>query len=342
MSQQATAEYRQLGKSGLRVSVPVVGGMSFGSSTWLPWVLDEEKAIPLLKAAWDAGVNTIDTADVYSNGESERIVAKFMKQHDIPRQNMVILTKVKFPVAPDAGTFTFMMPHLPNTRDYVNACGLSRGAIFSSVEASLTRLNTTYIDLLQIHDFDDSVPIEETMKALHDLVVSGKVRYIGACRLRAWQFAEMNHVAEVRGWTTFTSVQIEHSLLYRSEEQEMLAYCKYKGIGVLGFSPLMDGHLARPLGTESVRVNSIKGTPFEKVRRPSDEVIIKRVQEIAQKRSWEMSQVALAWSLTKVSSPIVGINKPERLAHSLVTGKTLTDDEVKYLEEPYQFQPIRG
>jgi len=341
MSQTQTTEYRQLGKSGLRVSVPIVGGMSFGSSSWLPWVINEDKAIPVLKAAWDLGINTVDTADVYSNGESERIIAKFMKQYKIPRQNMVIMTKINFPVAPDAGTFTFMMPHLPGTRDYVNACGLSRTAIFTSVDASLARLNTTYIDVLQIHDFDASTPIEETMKALHDLVVSGKVRYIGACRMPAWQFMEMNHVAELHGWTQFVSAQVEHSLLYRPEEQDMLAYCNYKGIGVLAFSPLLDGHLARPLGTETTRANSIKGTPFEKARLPSDELIIKRVQEIAQKHSWEMSQVALAWSLTKVTSPIVGASKPERLSQSLVTGKTLTADEIKYLEEPYEFHARR-
>ncbi|KAK7055268.1 Aldo/keto reductase [Favolaschia claudopus] len=336
-----SVEYRQLGKSGLRVSVPIVGGMSFGSSSWLPWVIDADKAVPLLKAAWDLGINTIDTADVYSNGESERIIAQFIKEHNIPRKSMVIMTKVNFPVAPEPNTFTFMMPHLPGTRDYVNTCGLSRAAIFASVDASLARLNTTYIDVLQVHDFDASTPIEETMKALNDLVVSGKVRYIGACRMKAWQFMEMNHVAEIHGWTQFTSAQIEHSLLYRPEEQDMIEYCNYKGIGVISFSALMDGHLARPIGTETTRVNAIKGSPFEKARRPSDEVIIKRVQEIAGKRGWEMAQVALAWSLTKVSSPILGANKPERLSQAVVTGKTLTAEEIQYLEEPYESRPRR-
>ncbi|KAJ7076129.1 Aldo/keto reductase [Mycena crocata] len=328
-----TAEYRQVGKSGLRVSVPILGGMTIGSTEWIPWLLKEDKAIPLLKAAWDLGINTVDTANVYSNGESEKIIAKFMKQYEIPRQNMVIMTKIRFLVGPDPGTFMFLHPHLADTKDYVNLGGLSRTAIISSVEASLARLNTTYIDLLQLHDFDEATPIEETMKALHDLVVAGKIRYLGACRMKAWQFAEMNHVAEINGWTTFISVQIEHSLLYRSEEREMMAYCKYKGIGVLAFSPLLDGHLARPVGTATPRVSNITGTPFEKSRRPSDELIIKRVQEIAQKRSWEMSQVALAWSLTKVSSPIVGANTPERLSHSIVKDKRLTDEEVQYLEE---------
>lgn len=335
------AEYRQLGKSGLRVSVPIFGGMSLGSSSWIPWALGGEEAETLLKSAWDLGINTIDTADVYSNGESERIVAGFMEKNQIPRKNMVIMTKIKFLVAPDPGTFTFGAG-LDNKRDFVNTSGLSRVAIMNSVEASLGRLKTNYIDVLQVHEFDDFTPIEETMKALHDLVVCGKVRYLGACRMKTWQFAEMNHVAEIHGWTPFVCIQLEHSLLYRAEEQEMLAYCKYKGIGVISFSPLLDGHLARPLGTETPRTRAIKGTPFEKARRASDNLIIKRVEEIAHKRSWEMSQVALAWSLTKVTSPIVGANKPDRLPKSVVTGKTLTDAEIRYLEELYEAQPLRS
>ncbi|KAL5536462.1 hypothetical protein ACEPAF_284 [Sanghuangporus sanghuang] len=338
MSTQIKVGYHQLGRSGLRVSVPILGGMSFGSPKWAPWVLPEEKALPILKAAWDMGINTIDTANLYSNGESERIIATFMKQNNIPRKNMVIMTKINYLVAPDPGTFTLFFPDLANTREYVNQGGLSRVAIINQVEASLDRLNTTYIDLLQIHDFDSNTPIEETMKALHDLVVSGKVRYLGASRLSAWQLAEMNHVAESNGWTPFICTQVEHSLLYRSEEIDMFAYCQLKGIGIISFSPLMDGHLARPLGTETPRTQSIKGSPFEKKRRPSDEEIIKRVEELAGKHSWKMSQVALLWSLSKVSSPIVGANSPTRLAECVVTGKNLTADEIKYLEEPYEAQ----
>ncbi|KZT09739.1 Aldo/keto reductase [Laetiporus sulphureus 93-53] len=334
-------EYRQLGRSGLRVSVPILGGMAFGSSQWLPWVIDEDKGLPLLKAAWDCGINTIDTANVYSNGESEKMIAKFIQQNNIPRENMVILTKIKFLVGSEASMFTFAMPHLPNTRDYVNLGGLSRTAIMNQVDASLQRLNTSYIDLLQIHDFDPEIPLEETMKALHDLVVSGKVRYIGACRLRLWQFAEMNSVAERNGWTTFSSMQVEHSLLYRPEELEVIQYCKLKGIGVIGFSPLMDGHLARPIGTETTRTKMINGTPYEKKRRPCDLEIIKRVQELAAKHSWTMSQVALAWSVTKISSPIVGANTGERVEQCIITGKTLTSEELKYLEESYEYQPYR-
>ena len=255
---------------------------------------------------------------------------------------MVILTKINFLVAPDPGTFTLFYPDLANTREYVNQGGLSRAAIFNQVEASLNRLNTMYIDLLQIHDFDPNTPMEETMKALHDLVVAGKVRYLGASRLHAWQLAEMNHIAESKGWTPFISVQVEHSLLYRTEvrgpsfpkeahvtdlsqEIDMFAYCQLKGIGIISFSPLMDGYLARPLGTETPRTQSIKGSSFEKKRRASDEEIIKRVEELADKHSWKMSQVALLWSLTKVSSPIVGANSVRSLnvptfslTHSLI------------------------
>ena len=218
-------------------------------------------------------------------------------------------------------------PSLPHTREYVNQGGLSRAAIFNQVDASLRRLKTSYIDVLQIHAFDASTPLEETMRALHELVVAGKVRYIGASGLRVWQLAEMNYTAERNGWTQFISMQVEHSLLYRTEvplswhnpcihsekvcfiqEQEMIAYCKYKGIGVISYSPLMDGHLARPLGTATPRADNIAGSMFEKKRRESDKEIIKRVEEIAGKHSVKMCQVALEWSAGKISSPIVGAN----------------------------------
>ena len=210
-------EYRRLGKSGLRVSVPIVGAMSFGSSEWAPWVINEDKALPLLKAAWDRGVTTIDTANVYSNGESERVIGKFLKQYNIPRHRVLILTKCYTLTHDEPGVMVFLHPELKDSREYVNQSGLSRAAIFNQVEASLARLQTPYIDLLQIHRFDPDTPVAETMKALHDLVQSGKVRYIGASSMRCWQFAEMNAVAERNGWTKFVSMQSEYSLLYREE-----------------------------------------------------------------------------------------------------------------------------
>ncbi|OBZ74334.1 hypothetical protein A0H81_05761 [Grifola frondosa] len=270
------AEYRQLGKSGLRVSVPILGGMSFGNSKWLDWVLEEDKALPILKAAWDAGVNTIDTANMYSNGESERIIGKFVKQYNIPRRNLVILTKGRFLVAEDDPSLvtSYFRPELAGTRDYVNQGGLSRTAIFNQVDASLARLEMDYIDLFQVHAFDPDTPFEETMKALHDLVVAGKVRYIGASNLRAWQFIEMNNVAARNGWTQFISMQVEHSLLYRPEELEMFAYCDFKGIGILAYSPLMNGHLARPLGANTTRVKFEGSTVFNKRIRTCTRVVL--------------------------------------------------------------------
>ncbi|KAI0746368.1 NADP-dependent oxidoreductase domain-containing protein [Daedaleopsis nitida] len=341
MSQQPLAEYRQLGRSGLRVSVPIFGGMTVGNTQWSPWVLSVQQALPLLKAAWDLGINTVDTANTYSNGDSEKVLGTFMQQYNIPREKIVIMTKVFFLVSEDPSELTMLNPGLNNTRDHVNQGGASRAALFNQVDASLQRLQTSYIDLLQLHTFDPTTPIEETMKALHDLVQIGKVRYIGACNMRTWQFAEMNRIAEVNGWTQFVSMQTEYSLLYRPDEREMLDYCKYKGIGVVAYSPLMDGHLARPVGTETSRTKSIAGTPFEKPRRDSDKKIIQRVEELAKKKNWKMSQVALAWVASKVTSPIVGANTAARIQESIVTGKTLEAEDVKYLEELYEMQGHR-
>ena len=218
-STRVPVEYRRLGNSGLRVSVPILGAMSYGSSKWAPWVLDQDKSIELLKAAWNYGITTIDTANLYSNGESERVIGRFLKEYDIPRHRVVILTKCFWVTHEDVSfvPYPFGKEDVTNARDYVNNAGLSRTAIFNQVEASLKRLDTSYIDLLQIHRFDPNTPIEETMRALHDLVTSGKVRYIGASSMRAWQFAEMNAVAERNGWTKFVSMQSEYSLLYRED-----------------------------------------------------------------------------------------------------------------------------
>ncbi|KAG1772913.1 NADP-dependent oxidoreductase domain-containing protein [Suillus placidus] len=330
-------QYRSLGKSGLKVSVPILGAMSFGSPKWASWVIEEEPSIEIMKAAWDLGVNTIDTANIYSNGESERIVAKFIKKYNIPRSQIIIATKCYGLVANDPSIPSFFMPHLNKLPEYVNQSGLSRAAIFNAVDASLARLETPYIDLLQIHRFDASVTPEETMKALHDLVQSGKVRYIGASSMRCWQFAMLNDVAARNGWTMFVSMQDEYSLLYREEEREMLAYCKYNGIGVIPWAPLASGFLARPVGTETTRDNSTKGTVLEKEVTSADATIINRVEELAKKKNIKMNQVALAWVASKVSSPIVGISSIQRLQESIIDGIELTPEEIKYLEEPCVF-----
>ncbi|KAG0697430.1 NADP-dependent oxidoreductase domain-containing protein [Suillus ampliporus] len=338
----STVQYRTLGKAGLKVSVPILGAMSFGTSKWAPWVIDEEPSIEIMKAAWDLGINTIDTANIYSNGESERIIAKFIKQYNIPRSQIVIATKCSGLVANDPSMQAFFVPGFNQRPEYVNQSGLSRAAIFNAVDASLARLETPYIDLLQIHRFDSSVTPEETMKALHDLVQSGKVRYIGASSMRCWQFAMLNEVAAQNGWTKFVSMQDEYSLLYREEEREMLAYCKYNGIGVIPWAPLASGILARPAGTETTRLNSTKGTAFEKKLTDGDTTIINRVEELSKKKNCKMSQIALAWVASKVSSPIVGISSLQRLEESIIKGIELTPEEIAYLEEPYEPKVVRG
>ncbi|KAJ3825476.1 Aldo/keto reductase [Lentinula raphanica] len=338
-------EYRLLGTSGLRVSVPILGTMGMGDQEWNNWVLPEDKSIALLKKAWDAGITTLDTANMYSNGVSETIIDKFLKQYEIPRENMIITTKLRFLVdheqMSNITAKPSMRPGMANLRDYVNQGGLSRAAIFNQAQASLKRLQTDYIDILMIHMTDLATPFEETMCALNDLVRSGKVRYLGASNVRAWHFIEMNTIAERNGWTKFSCIQVEHSLLYRAEELELIAYCHCKGIGVTAYAPLMDGHLARPIGTETTRSKKYASIKGEKPRRESDLKIIQRVQELAEKKNWKMSQVALAWLLSKNSIPIVGANSAERLHESIIAGKTLTDEEIKYLEELYEYRPVR-
>jgi aryl-alcohol dehydrogenase-like predicted oxidoreductase len=213
------ATYRRLGNSGLRVSNPILGAMSIGDSRWMPWVINEDEALPLLKAAYDRGINTWDTANVYSNGVSEEIIAKAIEKYSIPRHKLIILTKCCGTVREGNDPETLALKDIEKTVDYVNQRGLSRQGIFNAVDASLKRLNTDYIDLLQIHRYDVTVPVEETMKALHDLVESGKVRYIGASSMWAVQFAAMQWCAEKHGWTKFVSMQGWYNLLYREEER---------------------------------------------------------------------------------------------------------------------------
>jgi len=337
-----SVEYRRLGKSGLQVSVPILGAMSFGSSKWGAWVLDEKPSLEIMKAAWDLGINTIDTANIYSNGESERLVAKFVKKYQIPRHEIIIASKCYGLVAKDVGDRTAFNPDLAKLTQYINQRGLSRAAIFNAVEASLARLETPYIDLFQIHRYDSEVPAEETMKALHDLVQSGKVRYIGASSMRCWQFAHLNEVASKNGWTKFVSMQDEYSLLYREEEREMLAYCKFNGIGVIPWAPIARGDLARPVGTETLRVKEARGTMFERKFSEADKLIVSRVEELAKKKGITMAQIAIAWVGQKVVSPIVGVNSVERLKESIVTNIVLTPEDVAYLEEPYEPKVVRG
>ncbi|KAF7305477.1 Aldo-ket-red domain-containing protein [Mycena chlorophos] len=337
------ATYTRLGNTGLRVSVPIVGCMSFGLSKQRAWVLDEEEAIEVLKAAWDRGLTTFDTANIYSNGESERILGKFIKKYNIPRSKILVFSKCHHLVVEhDPLLNGWQHPELRTMRDYINQDGLSRAAIFNAVDASLERLDTPYLDLLQIHRFDPNTPIEETMRALHDLVLSGKVRYIGASSMRAWRFQEMNNVAEKNGWTRFVSMQNEFSLLQREEEREMIPYCKAKGIGLIPYSTLAAGSLSRPIGQSSVRSDVAKGTVFEAKFTDADKAIIARVEELAKKKGCSMSQIALAWALRTVDSPIVGLSSVQRVEESVQKAIELTDEEAKYLTEPYVPKPDRG
>jgi len=337
---ESKAEYRRLGKSGLKVSVPILGAMSIGSSKWQPWVIEEEESLPLLKAAYDRGLTTWDTANVYSNGVSEEIIGKAIKKYDLPRHKLVILTKCYGYTGEDPGLRTIQYgKELPQLRDYTNQGGLSRQAIFNAVNASLKRLDTDYIDLLQIHRFDPNTPLEETMEALHDLVKSGKVHYIGASSMWAVQFAQMQFVAERNGWTKFISMQNHYNLLYREEEREMNRFCNDTGVGLIPWAPLCRGHLARPssaFGSTTRSEGEEKANALQTGRQNNDKQIIERVEELAKKHDWKMSHVALAWINKRVSSPIIGFSSVARMDEALdCRGKELTEEEEKYLEELY-------
>ncbi|KAI2636376.1 aldo/keto reductase [Hypomontagnella submonticulosa] len=340
-------DYRQLGNSGLRISVPIFGCMSFGDTKAQSWAVNEEEALPLLKYAYDKGLNTWDTANVYSQGVSEVIVGKALKKYNIPREKVVIMTKCFWAVGetPDVRHFLYN-DAVAAAKDYVNQYGLSRVAIFNAVNASLRRLDTDYIDVLQIHRFDYNTPVEETMKALHDLVQSGKVRYIGASSMWGVNFARLQFAAEKNGWTKFISMQNHYNLLYREEEREMNRFCNDTGVGLIPWAPLCRGHLARPptaFGTtERSRIEKSSSPGTHGTVEP-DLTIINRVQEIANKRGWKMSQVALAWINKRVTSPIIGFSSVARIDEALeARGKILTDEEEKYLEELYEPKQISG
>lgn len=302
----------------------------------------------LLKGAYDRGLNTWDTANVYSNGISEIMIGKALKKFNIPRHKIVLLSKCFGTVGEEPGVVHIKYPNeIKKSKDYVNQGGLSRTAIFNAVNASLERLQTDYLDLLQIHRYDANVPVEETMKALHDLVQAGKVRYIGASSMWAYQFQKMQNAAEKNGWTKFVSMQNHYSLCYREEEREMNPYCHETGVGLIPWAPLYRGFLARPRagaeGGPTEREKSLKGHPMMRDLTKEDQEIIGRVEELAKKKGWKMSQVALAWIIQKGTIPIVGFSNLSRLDEACqVRGKTLTPEEMKWLEEPYVPKPIVG
>lgn len=332
-------EFANLGESGLKVSKIIFGGMSIGSSKWREWVIDEEEALVLLKKAYDVGIRTFDTANMYSNGESERIIGKFLKKYNIPRSTVVILTKVYFLIS-EPGIES-------NELNAINRSGLSRKHIFDSVEAAMERLGT-YIDVLQIHRLDKETPMPEIMRSLHDVVQSGKVRYIGASSMRGTEFAQLQFIAEKNGWTKFISMQDYYNAVYREEEREMIPFCKATGVGIIPWSPIARGILARPF---SDRTNSLRGSTdfylktlgLDENTAESIKEIISRIEQIAKKRGKSMAQIATAWVLSKGCFPILGFNKVERIDEAVDSlSIKLTEDELKLIEEPYRPQPVHG
>jgi len=323
-------DYVKLGRTGLEVSRIGLGCMSYGSpaSKTQPWALDEHDSRPFIAQALEAGINFFDTANVYSLGASEEVVGRALKEF-AKRDDVVLATKVH-----------------GRMRNGPNGAGLSRKAIFMEMDASLRRLGTDYVDLYQIHRWDDSTPIEETMEALHDLVKAGKTRYIGASTMYAWQFAKAQAVAERNQWTRFVSMQNFVNLLYREEEREMLPLCKSEGVGVIPWSPLARGRLARPWGSTTNRSEKDAfGRKTYNSLSEADHAIVEKVAELAKRRGVPMAQVALAWVLQKseVTSPIIGATKPEHLRDAVASLELkLTAAEVAELEAPYVPHPVAG
>jgi aryl-alcohol dehydrogenase-like predicted oxidoreductase len=313
----------RLGDSGLRVSRVILGCMSFGvpDRGTHPWVLDADRAKPIIEQALDAGITTFDTANVYSAGTSEEITGAVLRELGV-RDDVVLATKVHGRMG--AGP---------------NGSGLSRGAIMTQVEASLRRLGTDYIDLYQIHRFDPAVPIEETMEALHDLVRAGKVRYLGASSMHAWQFVQAQYVADLGGWTRFVSMQDQYNLLMREEEREMHPFCLDQGVGVIPWSPLARGRLTRDLNEVTGRsATDAFGQRLYQQEPDSDRAIIEAVSAIATERGCARAQVALAWTLHKpaVTAPIVGVTSAQHLTEAVAaTELELSPDEIDRLEAPY-------
>ncbi|PLN85214.1 voltage-gated shaker-like K+ channel, subunit [Aspergillus taichungensis] len=331
-------EYVNLGKSGLKISKIILGCMSYGTPAWQDWVLDESTALPLIEHAYNRGINTWDTADVYSHGVSEQILGKALRQYNIPRNRVVILTKCYFGVD-DAGGQPPISASGRNDGDFVNRVGLSRKHIFDAVEESVQRLGT-YIDVLQIHRLDRETPREEIMRALNDVVESGKVRYIGASTMAAWEFQSLQNIAAQNGWHKFISMQNYHNLLAREEEREMIPYCNDSGVGLIPWSPLARGVLARPWTTRSSTREATDGALKLLVRgreSEADRAIVERVEEIAQKRGLSMAQVAIAWSLSRTGvNPILGLSSKERIDEAVeATRVRLGPEEIAYLEEMY-------
>ncbi|QGG57071.1 aldo/keto reductase [Paenibacillus sp. B01] len=323
-------DYVKLGKTGLDVSRICLGCMGFGDATrWThPWVLDEERSREVIRQALELGINFFDTANVYSAGTSEEYLGRALRDY-ANRDEVVIATKVHF-----------------RMHDGPNGAGLSRKAILSEIDKSLSRLGTDYVDLYQIHRWDYDTPIEETMEALHDVVKAGKARYIGASAMFAWQFQKALHVAEKRGWTKFVSMQNHYNLIYREEEREMLPLCREEGIGVIPYSPLAGGRLTRGRDESTLRseTDQVQKSKYDRMAE-ADQAIVDRLAAIAEQREAPRAQVALAWLLQQspVSAPIVGATKAAHLETAVAAlSVQLTPEEAAALEAPYVPHPVVG
>ena len=323
-------DYKKLGKTGLKVSRICLGCMSYGipERGTHPWSLPEDQSRPFIQRSLELGINFFDTANVYSDGTSEEIVGRAL-QDFARRDEIVLATKLNGRMHPD-----------------VNGAGLSRKAVFREVDASLHRLGTDYIDLYQIHRWDSDTPIEETLEALHDVVKSGKVRYIGASSMYSWQFAQALYLADLHGWTRFVSMQDHYNLLYREEEREMLPLCADQGIGVIPWSPLARGKLTRPWDDTTERTETDQfGKTLYKATEDADRKVVEAVAALAEKRSIPRAQIALAWMLHKsvVTSPIIGATKMGHLEDAVAALEvTLSEEEIASLEAPYIPHPVLG
>src|ERR1041385_6171978 len=321
-------QYVNLGKTGMKVSRLCLGMMSYGSKQWREWVLTEEEAKASVKRALESGINFFDTADVYSRGESERITGKLLKELGVRRENVIVATKVNGEMSDD-----------------INDRGLSRKHILDSIDKSLQRLQMDYVDLYQIHRWNDQTPIEETMEALNDVVRAGKARYIGASSMFAWQFLKSLYVSESHRWAKFISMQNHYNLVYREEEREMIPLCIDQGIGLIPWSPLARGLFARnPQRGETVRAQSDTfGTGL--YPREEDSPVVDCVADVAKERGVTGSQIALAWLLNKayITSPIIGATKMNHLDQAIAAlDLKLAEEEIKKLEAPYKPHPVLG
>jgi aryl-alcohol dehydrogenase-like predicted oxidoreductase len=322
-------QYMRIGGSGLKVSRICLGMMSYGDpDKGDRWMLTEDAAEPLVRRAVDAGITFFDTADMYSSGTSEEVTGRLLGRIFPRRDDYVLATKVFFPMGggPNDG-------------------GLSRKHIHAAIDASLRRLGTDHVDLYQIHRWDDQTPIEETMEALHEVVRAGKARYLGASSMAAWQFAKAQYTADARGWTRFVSMQNHYNLLYREEEREMLPLCRDQGVGVVPWSPLARGLIARAgTGQATARASGDDADRTQELYGRGDERILQRVAQVADECDLPPAPVGLAWLLSRpgVTAPIVGATKERHIDDAVAAvGVTLTDKQIAYLEEPYQPQTVR-